>query len=120
MDCLNSFFEIGGHILDGSASLQSSLPTTSIPGVLTRSAGLQASAMGGNEIPDRRLNFTAVNSKDTLFEHWVRTSLHPIREFGELTRREQIAFVKRPYLLGLYGIGKHLEVIEMHREYVFD
>ena len=56
----------------------------------------------------------------SLFEHWVKTSFHGIREFGELTRREQIAFVKRPYIFGLWGIGKQIEVIEMHRDYVFD
>ncbi len=65
-------------------------------------------------------SFAAVNAKDSLFEHWLKTSFHGIREFGELTRREQIHFVKRPYLFGLWGIGKQIEVIEMHREYVFD
>ncbi len=65
-------------------------------------------------------SFAAVNAKDSFLQHWVKTSFHGIREFGELTRREQIAFVKRPYLFGLWGIGKQIEVIEMHREFVFD
>ncbi len=112
MDCLKSYFEITGHIV---ALDHTSLPSSYFGGIAAERPERGRNSAKAEEATTR----VDRSGRASLFEHWVKTSFHGIREFGELIRREQIAFVKRPYLFGLYGIGKQIEVIEMHRDYVF-
>ena len=60
----------------------------------------------------------SADTADGMFEHWKKTSFHPVSEFGKLTRRQQIYYVKNPHLLAVWGVGKQLEVIGMHYDYV--
>ncbi len=60
------------------------------------------------------------SDRNSLFDHWMETTFHPLREFSHLSRREQITFVQKPHLFALWGMQKVLDVIEMHRDYIFD
>ena len=57
-------------------------------------------------------------SRPTLFEHWKKTSFHNVDRLSQLTRREQIGMLKRPYVFALWGVQGTLEVIQMHLDCV--
>ncbi len=109
---MTSYFEIGGHVFECETTPQSSLPVSRIPMMHSREAA-DSRIAGGDARPSPR----AADSRKSLFQHWKDTSFHGISEFSELSRRESIALVRKPYLFGLWGVGVQLEVIEMHHDY---
>ncbi len=109
---MTSYFEIGGHIVECSTALQSSLSVSRTPLIKSRKAA-DSRIVGEDARPSSR----TADSRKSLFQHWKDTSFHGISEFSELSRRESIALVKKPYLFGIWGIGVQLEVIEMHHDY---
>ncbi len=111
---MTSYFEIGGHIVRCETTSQSSLskPRVSSFSHVKRLSSPPAGVR--RRTPDRRPE--PENSK-SLFQHWKDTSFHGLSEFSDLSRRESIALVRKPYLFGIWGIGVQLEVIEMHHDY---
>ena len=57
-------------------------------------------------------------SRASLYEHWKKTSFHNVDRLSQMTRREQVALIKRPHMFALWGAQGVLEVIEMHYDYV--
>lgn len=117
---MTSYFEIGGQIIDGMdtandlywvTNQQSSREHRQHTAVNRESrkalTSLQSSQLGDG--PDR-----------TLFQHWVKTSFHPAREFAALPRSRQIGYLKNPMLFAIWGSGKIAEVISMHDQYLSD
>lgn len=110
---MKSFFEIAGHLVDGStAAASTSLPSSKFGGIAA-------------ERPERGRNSAKAEEATTradlsLFEHWKKTSFHVVRGLGELDRRQQIYFIKNPYHFAVWGIGKIVEVIDMHDQYLSD
>jgi hypothetical protein len=51
----------------------------------------------------------------SLFKHWKRTSFHPIRHLIDNPR--SAPRLMNPRILMPWGIRRHLEVIDMHRQY---
>ena len=105
---MTSYFEIGGHIVETQTTLKSSLPLSRI------------STMQSRKVVDSRIVGEEARSSSrtaSLSEHWFKTSFYVLRELGELDRRQQIYFLKNPYHFAGWGIGKHLEVIQMHWDY---
>ena len=118
---MTSYFEIGGHIIDVMdysndyywLTKQQTTSSHREHRAVNRTsrealASLQSSQSGGYESPG------------SLFEHWKKTSFHPLREMASLPRSKQIGLLRNPYLLGIYGIGKLIEVIGMHDQYLSD
>lgn len=110
---MKSYFEIHGHIVECD---HTSLSSPQFGGIVA-------------ERPERGRNSAKAESvmsaaRDTgesrpiLFEHWKKTSFHNVDRLSQLTRREQIGMIKRPYVFALWGIQGTLEVIEMHYDYL--
>jgi len=117
---MTSYFEIGGHIIESmeysndiallrKQQTYSSHREHAASNRESRKAltSLQSSRLGDG--PDR-----------TLFQHWVKTSFHPGREFLALPRQRQIGYLKNPMLFAVWGSGKIAEVIMMHDDYLSD
>ncbi len=111
---MTTYFVIGGHIVECSTAPQSSLskPLASSFSHVKRLSSLPAGVR--RRTPDRR---SEPENRKSLFQHWKDASFYGISEFSELSRRESIALVRKPYLFGIWGIGVQLEVIEMHHDY---
>ena len=115
---MSSFFEIHGEIIDGSVDDDISPLSPKLDAfaaerpergrIPQKASGLRRSR-GVAEEPE---------SRSTLFEHWKKTSFHNVDRLSQLTRREQIAMIKRPYVFALWGVQGQLEVIQMHLDYV--
>jgi len=117
---MNSYFEIHGEILDGSVQDDTSPLSPKLDAfaaerpergrIPQKASGLRRSR-GAAEEPE---------SRATLYEHWKKTSFHNVDRLSQMTRREQVALIKRPYLFALWGVQGVLEVIEMHADYIHD
>ena len=109
---MKSFFEIHGHIVECDLT---SFTSPNIGGIAAeRPERGRKSAKAESLMSAAR---DTGESRPTLFEHWKKTSFHNVDRLSQLTRREQIALVKRPYLLAAFGVQGQLEVIEMHYDY---
>jgi hypothetical protein len=113
---MSSYFEISGEIIEClyDTSLSSSQPSVFVAerperGRIPQKASGPQRGRGKAEEPE---------SRDTLFEHWKKTSFHNVDRLSQLTRREQIGLIKRPYVFALWGVQGALEVIQMHLDYV--
>jgi len=120
---MTSYFEIGGQIIDGMdtandlywVTKQQSTREHREHSAVNRESrkaltSLQSSQSGGYN----------AESPGSLFDHWVKTSFHPAREFVALPRSRQIGYLNKPHLFGIWGIGKLIEVIYMHDQYLSD
>jgi hypothetical protein len=118
---MTSYFEIGGHIIDGMdysndyqfvTRKQSAVSHREHRAVNRTSrealASLQSSQSGGYESPG------------SLFEHWKKTSFYPLREMASLPRSKQIGLLRNPILFAIWGSGKIAEVMMMHDQYLSD
>ncbi len=115
---MTSYFEIGGKIIELDSELNDVLHLTGFRSYRehkSHSAMNRESKKALSSLQKSR--YESVDTKVSLVEHWKDTSFHGVSEFSKLTRREQIAFVKRPYLFGIWGIGKLSEVVGMHYDY---
>ena len=112
---MKSYFEIHGHVVELFHTSPSS----------PQFGGIAA------ERPERGRNSAKAESvmsvardtgesRPTLFEHWKKTSFHNVDRLSQLTRREQIGMLKRPYVFAVWGIQGVFEVIEMHADYIHD
>ncbi len=95
---------------------------TSLPSSYFGGIAAERPERGRNSAKAEEVTTRADHQSDrtSLFDHWMETTFYPIREFGDLSRREQITFVKKPHMFALWAIPKLLDVIEMHRDYIFD
>ncbi len=118
---MTSYFEIGGHIIESMDSANDFYWLTKQQTTAshrehrsvnreTRKAltSLESSQSGGYDSPG------------SLYEHWKKTSFHPLRELASESRSRQIGLLRNPYLLTIYGIGKIVEVMMMHDQYLSD
>ena len=118
---MTSYFEIGGHIIDVMdysndyywLTKQQTTSSHREHRAVNRTsrealASLQSSQSGGYESPG------------SLFEHWKKTSFHPLREMASLPRSKQIGLLRNPILFAIWGSGKIAEVMMMHDQYLSD
>ena len=117
---MTSYFEIGGRVIE---CMEGSNDVALVTGSQTAK---EHRAHGSMNKETKKALTSLEKSRDasgfeaSMFEHWKKTSFHPVSEFGKLTRRQQIYYVKNPHLLAVWGVGKQLEVIGMHYDYITD
>lgn len=113
---MSSYFEISGEIIEChyDTSLSSSQPSVFVAerperGRIPQKASAPRRGRGKAEEAESRVS---------LFQHWRKTSFHNVDRLSQMTRREQVALIKRPYVFALWGVQGTLEVIQMHYDYV--
>jgi len=112
---VKSYFEIHGHIVE---CVVTSLPSPHFGGIAAERPGRGRKSAKAESLMSAARD--TGESRPTLFEHWKKTSFHNVDRLSQLTRREQVALVKRPHLFALWGIQGVFEVIEMHADYIHD
>jgi len=110
---MTSYFEISGFIVESDNN--TSLPSSKFGGIAA-----ERPERGRNSAKAEEVTTRVDHSVDSLYSHWVKTSFHPAREFAALPRSRQIGYLNRPHLFAIWGIGKLLEVIIMHDQYLSD
>lgn len=120
---MNSYFEIGGEIIDGM-ELNNQFQRTQGQSALQTRKHSQANRDTKRMLKQVDESYTSLQSSlsgdepdRTLFQHWIKTSFHPLREFSDLSTRRQISMLQNPHVFATWGIGKQLEVVGMHYDY---
>ena len=116
---MTSYFEIGGRVIE---CMEGSNDVALVTGSQTAKEH-RANVSMNKETKKALTSLERSRSADTadgMFEHWKKTSSYPVSEFSKLTRRQQIYYVKNPHHLAIWGVGKQLEVIGMHYDYITD
>ena len=123
---MNSYFEIGGEIIDGM-ELNNQFQRTQGQSALQTRKHSQANRESKRMLKQVDESYTSLQSslsgdepERTLFQHWKKTSFHQLREFAELPTKRKITMITNPYIFTVWGIGKGLEVVGMHYDYFID
>ena len=123
---MNSYFEIGGEIIDGM-ELNNQFQRTQGQSVLQTRKHSQANRDAKRMLKQVDESYTSLQSslsgdepERTLFQHLVKTTFHPLSEFSEVSTKRKIGMLQNPYVFGIWGIGKQLEVLGMHYDYFID
>jgi hypothetical protein len=123
---MNSYFEIGGEIIDGM-ELNNQFQRTQGQSVLQTRKHSQANRDAKRMLKQVDESYTSLQSSlsgdepdRTLFQHLVKTTFHPLSEFAEISTKRKIGMLQNPYVFGVWGIGKQLEVVGMHYDYFID
>ncbi len=118
---MTSYFEIGGRIIE-------CMDTANDYYWLTKQQTTRSHREHRSINRETRKALTSLESSQSggydspgsLYEHWKKTTFYPLRELASEPRSRQIGLLRNPYLLTVWGIGKTLEVIQMHDQYLSD
>ncbi len=115
---MSSYFEIGGQIVEV-------LETANDIALVTGRQDKKEHSLQKGILQETKKSLTqlersdkfAAAERDSLYEHWKKTSFHNLEEFSKLSRREQIYYIKNPHRFAVWGVTHTLEVIGMHYDY---
>lgn len=115
---MSTYFEIGGRVVEV-------LETANDIALVTGRQGKKEHSLKKGILQETEKSLTQLEQsgkltaaeRDTLFEHWKKTSFHNLDEFSKLSRREQIYYIKNPHRFTIWGVTHTLEVIGMHYDY---
>jgi hypothetical protein len=116
VDCLKSYFEIGGHIIECDID---NLSNTSLLSSKSRVPAAGRPERGRISARDQSSTMTQT-SKDSLGTHALKMWTYNIRSGYDLfTEKPEsiLGFIKDPRTLGVLGIQWSLDTIELNYDY---
>ncbi len=115
---MNSYYEIHGHVMDGSVADHTSPLSSQLGGIAAERPERGRSSAKAESLMSAARD--TGESRTGFLQHVYRTGSHPIREFNELPRGRQIGYLQNPIAFAVWGVYKQLEVIAMHYEYAMN